>query len=206
MSADVEEAVSILQGESGYAGGGIGSSGVGLEFYFWLGGGLTGLDAIEGDNLLLPTQASSAGGSFGLTLGVRVGPVTVGPRFSLTVEPSFLLGAVGLDALVGLIRGPFVPTLRVGLSYAFVSPTAEALPSQNVADGLLVELGAGFRAHVGAGFFLGGELSAGYLALFRDEVPACVDPCTDGGAFDLRRPGSAHGLMGRLQIFAGWGF
>ncbi len=185
---------------------GYGRGGVGLEFYLWLGAGVTGLDAIEGADLLLPTQSSSIGGSFGLTVGARLGPVTIGPRFSLTLEPSSVLGAIGLDAIVALMSGSITPTVRAALSYAFAIPTAELLPSQNGAGGVLVELGVGLRGELGGGFFLGGELSAGYLALFRDAVPACTAPCTDGASFDLRRPGSAQGLSGRLHLFGGWSF
>ena len=200
--SDVEE--SIAEGD--YAASADGGGGIGFDFYLWLGPSLTGIDALEGDNLLLPTQSSTFGGSFGLTLGARIGPLTVGPRLNLVVEPGFVLGAVGVDVIGRLMTGPITPTARVALSYAFAVPTADALPSQNGPDGLLLELGLGVRASLGAGFFLGGELSAGYLALFRSEVPSCTAPWTDGAAFDLRRAGSAHGLTGRLHFFAGWGF
>jgi len=137
---------------------------------------------------------------------LRIGPISLGPRVTFTADPSFVLGAIGLDVGAELTDERLVPTLRVSLSYAFALSLSDPLPSQSSVGGLWTELGAGFRYYPGGPFHFGAELSGGWLALFRAADPACVDSCTDMGTFDLRRSGQSHGLTLRLHIYGGFGF
>lgn len=183
-----------------------GGRGYGVYTSFFVGAGLTGLDALWGDNLVTPAQQGSFGASLGIAIGLRIGPVSFGPRVSLTVDPSFVLGTVGVDVTADLTTDRLVPTLRLGLGYAFLAGVSDSLPSQRSVGGLYTELGAGFRYDVGGPFRFGAELSGGWLALSRGEVPDCEDPCTDMGSFDLRRRGEGHGLTLRLHVFGGFDF
>lgn len=198
----------MLAADSSAGGRGYADRDGGLGFYthFLLGGGLTGLDAIEGDNLVLPAQQGSFDVSFGLALGLRIGPISIGPRLTFTADPSFFLGALGLDVGADLTDDRLAPTLRVSLSYAFALSLSDPLPSQRSVGGLWAEVGAGFRYTVEGPLYFGAELSGGWLALFRAADPACVDMCTDMGTFDLRRSGESHGLTLRLHLYGGFGF
>lgn len=184
-----------------------GSTVIGLDVQLWLGGGLIGLDAIDGANLLRPEQRSSFGASFGLVGALRIGPISVGPRIGVTVEPGFTMATFGGDVQAVLTSDRFAPFVRASLSYAFLAGLADPLPSQPDArvDGVLVELGVGARFRVAGPFVIGAELSGGYLHLERGAVPACEAPCGDGD-FDLATPGSADGLTLRLHLFGGVSF
>ncbi|MCB9596442.1 MAG: hypothetical protein H6719_27210 [Sandaracinaceae bacterium] len=179
--------------------------GLGFDLQVFGGLGVTGLDAFGGDNLVRDDQRGSVGGSFGVGLGLGLGPLTLGPRLSFTAEPAFVLGAIGLDIQVALTSGWIAPTLRLGLSYAFLLSYSDPLPSQNTADGFWAELGIGVRVHVVGPFMLGGELAGGWIAMFRGEVPGCTDPCRDG-SFDVSMSGAANGATLRLHVFAGLSF
>jgi hypothetical protein len=173
--------------------------GLGLDLQLPLGAGLSALDAFGGNNLVQSDQGGSAGGSFGAVIGLGLGPLTIGPRLTFTIEPGFVLGAVGLDVQVALTSGWVAPTMRLSVSYAFMVGLADPLPSQNHPDGVWTELGLGARFHVAGPFSIGVEVSAGWLALFRGEVPMCTDPCT-GDELDLSESGAAHGVTGRLHV------
>ncbi len=179
--------------------------GLGLDLQLILGAGLSALDAFGGNNLVQSDQGGTAGGSFGAVIGLGVGPLTIGPRLTFTVEPGFVLGAVGLDVQVALTSGWVAPTMRLSVSYAFMLGLADPLPSQNHPDGVWTELGLGARIHVTGPFSIGVEVSAGWLALFRGEVPMCTDPCT-GDELDLTESGAAHGITGRLHVYGGLRF
>jgi len=176
----------------------------GFAGQLWLGGGFTGLDTFEGDNLLRAGQASSGGASLGAMIGLRVGPVTLGPRLTFSVESGLAMGAVGLDVQLELASGRVVPTVRASVSYAFAFALSDALPSQNAPSGLWTELGGGARWYLGGPFVLGGDLSVGWLATFRDAVPGCDAPCMDAASnLDLTRDGSGHGFTFRLHLYGG---
>lgn len=182
-----------------------GSSFFGFDVQLWLGGGLTSVEAFENQNLVRPDQQGGFGANLGLSAGLRMGPITVGPRATLTVDPSFLLITVGADVRVILTSDAVAPTLRASLSGVFLTGLSDALPSQSGAGGVHAELGAGVRWHFGGGFTFGAEVSGGYLHLDRQEEAGCTAPCTEG-EFDLRRSGSSDGLTLRLNLSAGYRF
>ncbi len=173
--------------------------GLGVDLQLILGGALNGLDAFGGNNLVQDDQRGSFGGSFGAVIGLGIGPLTIGPRVSFTAEAGFGLGAVGLDIQVALTSGWIAPTMRLSVSYAFLFALADPLPSQNAPDGVWTELGLGARFRVAGPFSIGAELSGGWIALFRGEVPACTDPC-DGEGLDLSEAGASHGATLRLHL------
>lgn len=182
-----------------------GSSFFGFDVQLWLGGGLTSLEAFENQNLVRPDQQGGFGANLGLSLGLRMGPISVGPRATLTVDPSFLLVTVGADVRAILTSDAVAPTVRASLSGVFLTGLSDALPSQSGAGGVHAELGVGVRWHFGAGFTFGAEVSGGYLHLDRQEEASCTAPCTEGD-FDLRRGGSSDGLTLRLNLSAGYRF
>lgn len=195
----------LLSAEADYArGSSYGRSPFGFAAQLWLGGGFTGLDTFEGDNLLRDGQGTSGGASLGAMLGLRIGPVILGPRLTFGVESGLAMGAVGLDVQLELATGEVVPTLRASLSYAFALSLSDALPSQNAPSGLWTELGGGARWYLGGPFVLGADLSVGWLATFRDAVPDCDAPCVDpASTLDLTRDGSGHGFTFRLHLYGG---
>lgn len=179
--------------------------GLGLDLQLIVGFGLNGLDAFGGGNIVQDTQRGSVGGSFGAVLGLGVGPLTIGPRATFTVEPGFVLGAIGLDVQVALTSGWVAPTMRLSVSYAFLLGLSDALPSQNAPDGVWTELGLGARFHVAGPFSIGAELSGGWIALFRGEVTDCTDRCEENG-LDVTQSGSANGATLRLHVYGGLSF
>lgn len=178
---------------------------IGLDLELWLGLGLTDLGAIDGDNLVRSTQQGGVGGSIGASLRLGIGQLSFGPRFTVSIDPSFVLGAIGLDVRAALMRGAFVPTVRLALSYAFLAGIGDAPPSQPSAAGAWTELGIGFNWRIQGPWVLGADLAGGWLALFREGVVDCVDPCTESD-FDVRRDGQSHGLTLRLHVFTGVSF
>lgn len=190
--------------EAEYIGGG---RFIGFGAQLWLGASLIGHDAIDGANVLRPTQESSFGASFGVVGTLRLGPIAFGPRVGFTVEPGYTLAAFGFDVQAVLTSDRFAPFVRASLSYAFLAGVSDALPSQGEArvDGVLAEIGVGARFRIDGPFVIGAELSGGYLHLERGAVPACEAPCSDG-AFDLATPGNANGLTLRLHVWTGVSF
>jgi hypothetical protein len=188
----------------GGAGGYGGRHFFGFDTTLFLGAGLTGLDAGSGDNLVLPTQQGAVGGSFGVSLGMRLGPVSLGPRFAFVADPSFVLGVFGLDVTVALLDEPITPTVRASVGYAALFSLSDALPSQSDApvSGISTELALGVRWTFASPFVLGAELAGTWLHLGREALPSCASGC-DSGAFDLRRGGQSDGLGLRLHVFAG---
>ncbi|MFK7987552.1 MAG: hypothetical protein AB8I08_16150 [Sandaracinaceae bacterium] len=177
----------------------------GFDVQLWLGGGLTSVEAFENQNLVRPDQQGGFGANLGLSAGLRMGPITVGPRATLTIDPSFLLITVGADVRAILTTDAVAPTLRASLSGVFLTGLSDALPSQSGAGGVHAELGVGVRWRFAGGFTFGAEVSGGYLHLDRQEEAGCTAPCTEGD-FDLRRGGSSDGLTLRLNLSAGYRF
>jgi len=180
-------------------------AGFGVDLRLWLGVSGSVFDAFENDNLLRDPQRGGFGGGFGMTLGLRLGQLTVGPRVLVSVDESATLLSVGLDVMVRLTADRLAPYLRGALSYAATLGLRDALPSQPGADGVLTELGVGFGGRVVGPLTLGVEVSAGWAALFRGEVAACDAPCSDA-TVDLRDSGEAHGLVVRGLFWVGFGF
>ncbi|HJL15999.1 MAG TPA: hypothetical protein RMH99_10095 [Sandaracinaceae bacterium LLY-WYZ-13_1] len=178
----------------------------GASIQLWLGAGLTSLDALDGDNLVRESQRGGFGGSFRLSVGARLGPVTVGPRVGLTVDESLAFTTFGLDVQLRLTGDAIAPFVRTSVSYAFVTGVANELPSQDQRiDGVLIELGAGARIAIDGPFHLGAELSGGYLHLERGAAEACDAECT-AGDLDVTRPGTSDGLTLRVHVFGGVSF
>lgn len=197
-----EPTVAMEAADAGYGGAGDYGAGFGLDLRLWLGASGSFLDVFEEDNLLRDSQRGGAGGGFGVTLGFRFGPVTVGPRHTLVVDQATTLATFGLDVLVRLLPEQLTPHVRVAISYALAFGFSDSLPSQGTAQGLLTELGVGFGGRVVGPMTLGAELSAGWLALYRGDVAGCEDPCTSPD-LDLTRSGQAHGLILRGTVWIG---
>ena len=180
----------------------------GVHASLWLGGGYTGLDAFGARDLVRDGQRGGAGFNLGFSVGPRIGPVNVGLRHTLTVDGGFTMGTLGVDAQVALpALGPVIPTVRLGLGYAFFFGLSDPLPAQSEArlDGIYAELGIGAALRLGGPFMVGAELSGGWTHLWRQPVEGCATGCSDGG-FDARRPGEGDGLTLRLQIWGGVSF
>lgn len=204
MTDDAEEmrTQEISAGTAAYESGDYGA-GFGLDLRLWLGASGTFLDAFDQDNLLRESQRGDPGGTFGITLGLRFGPMTVGLRHTVIVDGSVTLATFGVDLIVRLLAEQLTPYVRVGVGYALALGFADDLPSQGNAQGVLTELGVGFGGRVLGPMTLGAELSGGWLALYRGDVPDCEDPCSDA-TLDLTRSGQAHGLMLRGMIYVGF--
>ncbi|MEZ4340377.1 MAG: hypothetical protein R3B82_27470 [Sandaracinaceae bacterium] len=196
-----DRAFSVSEGEAASAA----RRGLGLDLQLIVGAGLNGLDAFGGDNLVQDTQRGSFGGSFGAVIGLGVGPLTVGPRATFTIEPGFVLGAIGLDVQVALTSGSIAPMMRLSVSYAFLLGMSDALPSQNAPDGVWTELGLGARFRVAGPFSIGVELAGGWIALFRGAVPGCTERCDENG-LDVTESGASHGATLRLHVSGGLSF
>lgn len=184
-----------------------GGRGVGVELALWAGGGVLGVDAAGGDNLVRSTQRSSIGGAFGLSASLRVGPLAVGPRVSFAIDPSILLVHTGLGADVFLLDGPLVPYVRASVGLSVAAPLGDLLAAQGDARilGVGVELGVGVRWRATDHLFVGVELVGGWHHLWRAAVPDCTSGCTDG-ELDLRRPGESDALSVRVALTLGWAF
>lgn len=200
-SAPVSESMEMSGG--GYGGGRF----FGFDVSLFLGAGLSGLDAAGGDNLVLSTQQGAVGASFGVGLGLRFGPVSLGPRFAFIVDPSFVLGTFGVDVTVALLEERVTPTVRASIAYATLLSLSDALPSQSDArvSGISAELAVGVRWTFASPFVVGAELAGTWMHLGRDAVPSCTTGC-DAGAFDLRRGGESDALGLRLHVFGGISF
>ncbi|MBX3269599.1 MAG: hypothetical protein KF729_05030 [Sandaracinaceae bacterium] len=181
-------------------------TGFGLDLLLFGGLGADGFEVFGGRNVVRATQGGSVGGSFGASLGLGIGPFSVGPRVSFTFAEPYALGALGIDAHLRLSNGWIAPTLRFSFSYAFLFGLADPLPEQNTPEGMWAELGLGVRVRISdTPIILGAELSGGWLALFRDAVPACTTSCTEPG-LNLREGGTTNGATFRLQLFGGVSF
>lgn len=201
----VELTGATMDAEAAYAPGG---ALFGFHASLWLGGGYTGLDALGAEDLVRETQRGGGGFSFGVVVGPRLGPVDLGLRHTITVDGGFTMGTLGLDTRLALpALGPVIPTVRLGVGYAFFLGLSDPLPAQAEArlDGIYAELGLGAALRVGGPFLVGAEVSAGWTHLFRQPVPGCATECADE-RLDLRRAGEGDGLTLRLHLWGGVSF
>lgn len=182
-------------------------SDLGFELSLWLGGALTALDVAGDGNLVRESQRGSFGSSFGFAAGMRFGPVIVGPRVGLTIDPSFLLADLGLGVDVLLMDGAIAPYVRAAGYGSLVTGLASPLPDQDHAGiaGAGAELGAGVRWRPWRGLVVALDAAGIWRHLFRDPLPACSANCADA-PFDLTRPGESDALQLRLSLSVGWTF
>lgn len=181
--------------------------GLGFDVQLWLGAGFLGIDAAGGDNLVRATQRSSISAALGLAAGLRLGPVIVGPRVGLSIDPTMLLANVALGADVLLLDGDIAPYVRASLGLTLAAPLGDQLPAQSEASilGVGLEVGVGARWRFYRGLYLGLELAGGWHHLWREALPSCTGECADAD-LDLRMPGESDALTLRLSLSVGWAF
>jgi hypothetical protein len=184
---------------------------LGFELALWLGGVVTDLDIAGGGNLVRATQRGSVGASFGFAAGLRIGPVIVGPRVGLTIDPSFLLADLGVGVEV-LLMPPGTSSevssyVRAAVGGSLVTGLAAPLPEQRDAGvaGTVAEVAIGARWNPWRGLVIGLELAGLWHHLWREPVEACDVGCNDG-TLDLLRAGESDALQLRLSLSAGWSF
>lgn len=186
-------------------------SGFGFELGLWLGGVVTDLDIIGDGNLVRATQRGSVGASFGFAAGMRFGPVLVGPRVGLTIDPSFLLADLGVGVEVLLMPEAMTDGItsyvRAAVGGSLVTDLASPLPEQRDAGiaGTVAEVGIGARWTPWRGLVIGLELAGTWHHLWREPVEGCDIGCNDGSV-DLLRAGESDALQLRLSLSAGWTF
>lgn len=186
-------------------------SGFGFELGLWLGGVVTDLDIEGGGNLVRATQRGSVGASFGFAAGMRFGPVLVGPRVGLTIDPSFLLADLGVGVEVLLMPEAMTDGItsyvRAAVGGSLVTDLASPLPEQRDAGiaGTVAEVGIGARWTPWRGLVIGLELAGIWHHLWREPVEGCDIGCNDGSV-DLLRAGESDALQLRLSLSAGWTF
>lgn len=178
----------------------------GFELALSLGGSLTSLDVTGDGNLVRASQRGSFGSSFGLAAGVRFGPVVLGPRAALTIDPSFLLADFGLGVDVILMGGELAPYVRAAAFGSIVAGLSTPLPQQEHAGiaGFGAELGAGVRWRPWRGLIVGLDVAGAWRHLYRDSI-ACTSSCTEE-SFDLGRAGESDALQLRISLSVGWAF
>src|SRR5690606_15923375 len=117
----------------------------GFELQLWLGGTVSTLDIAGDGNLVRADQHGAFGGAFGFGAGFRVGPVLIGPRVGLTLDPAFALANLALGAEVALLPGDIAPYVRASVGATLVTALERPLPDQEEAGilGVGVEVGAG---------------------------------------------------------------
>ena len=183
----------------------------GFELALWLGGVVTDLDIVGGGNLVRATQRGSVGASFGFAAGMRFGPVIVGPRVGLTVDPSFLLADLGVGVEVLLMPEAMTDGItsyvRAAVGGSLVTDLSAPLPEQRDAGiaGTVAEVGIGARWTPWRGLVIGLELAGIWHHLWREPVEGCDIGCNDGSV-DLLRAGESDALQLRLSLSAGWTF
>ena len=183
----------------------------GFELALWLGGVVTDLDIVGGGNLVRATQRGSVGASFGFAAGMRFGPVIVGPRVGLTLDPSFLLADLGVGVEVLLMPEAMTDGItsyvRAAVGGSLVTDLSAPLPEQRDAGiaGTVAEVGIGARWTPWRGLVIGLELAGIWHHLWREPVEGCDIGCNDGSV-DLLRAGESDALQLRLSLSAGWTF
>jgi hypothetical protein len=179
----------------------------GFELQASLGAAVTDLE-VAGGNLVREEQRVGVGGALGLAAGFRLGQVFIGPRLTLQLDPSIVLGHAALGAEWRVLAEDVSPFLRAAFGGTFVVPHGDTLAGQRglAIGGIGLELAAGMRWRIGEdGLLFGVELAGTWHHLWRQAVPACVEGCSDE-ALDLLQSGEGDALSGRLSLIGGWAF
>ena len=98
-------------------------------------------------------DATNVGFAFGLFGGARLGSLTLGPRFDLTIDPDLVVGAFALEAQLSLSESTLEPVLRAAAGYAFLSGPADTLSAFHL------EAGLGLRWNLSSTFAIGTDLA-----------------------------------------------
>lgn len=169
-------------------------------FYLRLQGGLSyaNIVAFSDENFLPEAQTIfGAGGTGGISIGLRLFIISVGVQATYAAHSDFNLGTVGLDVGVYLPIPFASPYVRLGLGYAWVA-NADTVPTEvgNVdVYGLFLELGLGIDIYVHKHIAVGGGFDGIFLSLSRQ-------PAGNFNVLDVRfeEDGDAVGVAIRAQF------